>query len=537
MPKRPLALLFLPLLTGAAVFADLPVGPVYPDRFPTLEIAVEPPGLDPQALSAIQAEELELLEDGVTTSGALEVRPFGATERGIALVVAIDASGTMTGKPLAELKQALAGLVEEIRPQDRLALVSFADEFRQEMEFTSDSQQLREVIEGIEARGRITELFKALFKSLELFDEPGLPARRRLVVVSDGKDEGEAYRIEDVIEKARSLSVPVDGIGLTRIDPKYLSQLERLADLSGGFYARASEAADLERRFDDWMERLQATPVASFEAQRLNADGQPHRVGVRWRAEGRVLEGDVQVLMPAPPPPPPPSDEPDEGPGESEDLRPEQWLGVPRTALLVGGLAVFALLLLALWLLRRARRAARIGKEASDLEQESPESTDAGPPVEAPGLMVTEAPEESEEAPSTAARPRRKTQLRTPFAAPADGRPAALLKGIEGALEDKAFGIEEDPFWIGSDEANQLPIDGDDYVSGHHACIRFHEGSLLLYDNGSTNGTFLNEERLEKTPRTLARGDRVRCGRTTFVILAPPDEGASEGATRDDPMR
>ncbi len=517
MPQRPLALLFVSLLTGPAVFADLPVGPVYLDRFPTLEIAVEPPGLDPQALSAIQADELELLEDGVSTSVALEVRPFGATERGIALVVAIDASGTMTGKPLAELKQALAALVEEIRPQDRMALVSFADEFRQEIEFTSDSRQLREVIEGIEARGRITELFKALFKSLELFDEPGLPARRRLVVVSDGKDEGEAYRIEDVIEKARSLHVPVDGIGLTRIDPKYLSQLERLADLSGGFYARASEAADLERRFDDWMRRLQATPVASFEAQRLTADGQPHRVGVRWRTEGRVLEGDVQVLMPPPPPPPPP--------GESAD----QWLGVPRSALLAGGLAVLVLLL-ALWLRRRVRRAARVGEGSPDIEEKSPESTDAGPPVEAPGLMVTEAPGEPEEAPSPAARPRRKTQIRTPFVAPADGRPAAVLKGIEGALEDSAYGIEEDPFWIGSDESNQLQIDGDDYVSGHHACIRFHEGSLLLYDNGSTNGTFLNEERLEGTPRPLARGDRVRCGRATFVILAPPDEGALEGS-------
>lgn len=100
----------------------------------------------------------------------------------------------MSGQPLAELKKALTALAGELRPQDRIALVTFADEFRPESGFTDDPEQLRDAIEGLEARGRTTELFKALFKSLDLFEEPGLPIRRRLVVVSDGKDEGTAYR-------------------------------------------------------------------------------------------------------------------------------------------------------------------------------------------------------------------------------------------------------------------------------------------------------------------------------------------------------
>ena len=531
MTKTPIALLLLSLLTAPAVFADLPVGPVYPDQFPTLDVAIEPPGLDVRALGAVQAEELELLEDGVATSRALAVRPFGATERGIALVVAIDVSGTMTGKPLAEVKKALSRLVEEVRSQDRMTLVTFADEFRPESQFTNDPQQLREVIAGIEARGRTTELFKALFKSLELFNQPDLPARRRLVVVSDGKDEGEAYRLEDVLEKARSLRVPVDSIGLTRIDPKYLSQLERLADLSNGFYARASEAADLERLFGAWMARLQATPVATFKASRLTADGQPHRVGARWRTGSRALEGDIQVLVPSSPPPSPPSALAGE---ETEEPQRADAEGIPRSALVAGGLALLVLIIMvALWLARRTR---------PKIAERPPERT--APPAPSPRPMVVETPREPKEAPAPitvspaavspaavspieqapieqapTSRPRRKTQIRTPFTAPAAGQPAAILKGVDGALAEKTFDIEVDPFWIGSEESNQMPVDGDDFISGNHACIRFHEGSLLLYDNGSTNGTFLNEERVADTPRSLTPGDRVRFGRTSFVLL------------------
>ncbi len=107
MLKKSLFLSTLLWLAGLEVFADLPVGPVYLSHFPEIDVVVEPPGLDPPALSAIAAGDLQLVEDGVPTSQALAVRPFGSLDRALALVVAVDVSGTMTGQPLAELKKAL----------------------------------------------------------------------------------------------------------------------------------------------------------------------------------------------------------------------------------------------------------------------------------------------------------------------------------------------------------------------------------------------------------------------------------------------
>lgn len=43
-----------------------------------------------------------------------------------------------------------------------------------------------------------------------------------------------------------------------------------------------------------------------------------------------------------------------------------------------------------------------------------------------------------------------------------------------------------------------------------------HEGGLLLEDLGSTNGTFVNDKRVERV--TVTQGDRVRVGRVEFVV-------------------
>jgi hypothetical protein len=113
---------------------------------------------------------------------------------------------------------------------------------------------------------------------------------------------------------------------------------------------------------------------------------------------------------------------------------------------------------------------------------------------------------------------RRKTQVRVEFRAPEIGRPSAILIAEEGALAGGSAPIETSPFWIGSEEESDLFIEGDTYLSGYHACIEYRDGTLLLYDNNSTNGTFLNGERLAGAPRPLGIGDRIKVGHSIFVI-------------------
>lgn len=75
---------------------------------------------------------------------------------------------------------------------------------------------------------------------------------------------------------------------------------------------------------------------------------------------------------------------------------------------------------------------------------------------------------------------------------------------------------------IGRDVTNDVVI-GDAEVSRQHARVTRTPGGYVLEDLGSTNGTFVNGERLT-TPRVLNPGDLIALGETvtlTFDAVAP----------------
>jgi predicted component of type VI protein secretion system len=75
---------------------------------------------------------------------------------------------------------------------------------------------------------------------------------------------------------------------------------------------------------------------------------------------------------------------------------------------------------------------------------------------------------------------------------------------------------------IGRDVTNDVVI-GDAEVSRQHARVTRTPGGYVLEDLGSTNGTFVNSERLT-TPRVLNPGDLIALGETvtlTFDAVSP----------------
>lgn len=63
----------------------------------------------------------------------------------------------------------------------------------------------------------------------------------------------------------------------------------------------------------------------------------------------------------------------------------------------------------------------------------------------------------------------------------------------------------------------------DDALSAHHARITFHHGQWWLEDLHSTNGTFLNHEKLTSAVVVIT-GDEFKCGKTVFSIRVDADD-------------
>ena len=67
---------------------------------------------------------------------------------------------------------------------------------------------------------------------------------------------------------------------------------------------------------------------------------------------------------------------------------------------------------------------------------------------------------------------------------------------------------------VGRDSDNQVPVE-DGTVSGRHCALYFREGVWWVEDLGSTNGTWINDRRVQ-APAVIHAGDLLQVGRVSF---------------------
>jgi predicted component of type VI protein secretion system len=99
------------------------------------------------------------------------------------------------------------------------------------------------------------------------------------------------------------------------------------------------------------------------------------------------------------------------------------------------------------------------------------------------------------------------------------------------------FELTKEVTMLGRDVTNDIPL-GDAEISRQHARLTRTPGGMVLEDLGSTNGTFVNGDRLA-SPRVLQRGDMVGLGENvTLMFDAPAPEAAATvmGAAARGPM-
>jgi len=108
-----------------------------------------------------------------------------------------------------------------------------------------------------------------------------------------------------------------------------------------------------------------------------------------------------------------------------------------------------------------------------------------------------------------------------PYQPVSGGRPPAL-RGIEGPYRGQEIHLrlapDQEGFSLGRAPDNALRIEGQ-LVSRHHALIGWQEGQYVLYDQESTNGTYVNGQRI--TQYTLQNGDQIRIGPAVFIFQQP----------------
>jgi serine phosphatase RsbU (regulator of sigma subunit) len=111
---------------------------------------------------------------------------------------------------------------------------------------------------------------------------------------------------------------------------------------------------------------------------------------------------------------------------------------------------------------------------------------------------------------------------------------AHYLVAVEGAAKGTRVEVGAEPVTIGRGAQQTLAFPGDAAVSRAHARVSLLGGEVVVEDLGSTNGTFVDEQRLTQ-PAALRDGSLLRVGQQVlrYERRSPADVRRAEELERD----
>ncbi|MGH8915483.1 MAG: VWA domain-containing protein, partial [Acidimicrobiia bacterium] len=206
--------------------------------------------------------QLAITVDGQPVSN-LEVAPLGESSVPVGVVLVIDTSGSMEGEPIEAAKAAAKSFVSQKRPEDSIALVTFADTAVVLTGFTTNADDLNSRIDGITAAGE-TAFNDGVILGLSLFDSTSSEnLLTNMIVLTDGEDTVSQATAEDALAAVEATDARVFGVALESPDfnPDAVSAV---ATAGNGLFLSTPDPAQLSGLYGQISREISNTLVARF---------------------------------------------------------------------------------------------------------------------------------------------------------------------------------------------------------------------------------------------------------------------------------
>lgn len=238
------ALACVPAVMGATLQAPLVLHAVDTAAFPSVRIGVTlPAGI----ISAGETPTFDVSENGRRVAD-VTVESVSTSRNPIDVVLLVDASGSMAGRPIADARSAAKRFVQSMADGDRIAVLSFGERVDTLLAFTSDRDAAATAIDSLTVRGE-TALYDGVRRAADLASTAA-EGDRYIVVLSDGGDTVSVSDLDAAVQAATDARVPVYAVTLE--SPEYdPAPLQVIAQRSGGKSSAVSDTAALGVLFEE----------------------------------------------------------------------------------------------------------------------------------------------------------------------------------------------------------------------------------------------------------------------------------------------
>ncbi len=281
MSRRVLASLVVAVAAAVATAAPAPRGAELSltetagARFPDRAYALALPDARP-----LTAADLDVRENGEPVQALSVTPPDRAGARRFGVVLAIDTSHSMRGRPLGAAVAAAREFVRQRVPEQPVAVMTFSGSVDILVGFTTDSAAIDRALDAVVQGGRGTRLIDATARAVELIRAARMTSAAT-VLISDGADWGSEASLDAVASAARAAGARVYGVGLNSSHDDF-GALNLLAVQSSGEFSAVSSLTDLARVY----RRLGSRLGHQYLVRYRSTAGPGERVRVQIRVDG-----------------------------------------------------------------------------------------------------------------------------------------------------------------------------------------------------------------------------------------------------------
>jgi Ca-activated chloride channel homolog len=268
-------------------------------RFDTDLVSVDVTAIDStgRPVKNLRPEDFKIFSDGVEQQIAFfQIEKRQGELRPLAIVFALDVSGSMTADEIIRLREALRSFSNYLAEYPvSYAVMTFGMHVKTLQKFTADPRKLDESMERIakdSPSGLSTHTYDAVDDAIRMLVRSAPRTRekrlmkRAVLVVTDGFPVGDTVKPETVIERANAADVTVFVVTLpsySRVMPSSTQtplptplDVSGLAELTGGrnVYANERDYAPLFRALAE--EVSSAYVLAFYPPEEKRRDGQIH---------------------------------------------------------------------------------------------------------------------------------------------------------------------------------------------------------------------------------------------------------------------
>jgi VWFA-related protein len=251
----------------------------------------------------LKAEDFVVYEDGEQQKlDFFEASEEAVMTRPLAVVVAIDTSGSIKPEEIIRQREATESFMKLVRPESVFAVIAFNSDVRVLQDFTSDPKKISQAFQKIGDATGSSRIFGSIDRAISMLKRAprfrsGRRLRRVVIVITDGYDNVNPPDQPDVIRRANDAEVTVYSITLPSYMPGVgpskrimtLLDVSRIVPMTGGMDFSA-DTRDFTPVFKAIAEEIKSGyTLAFYPSEKNRRDGRLHQIRVECKRSGAII--------------------------------------------------------------------------------------------------------------------------------------------------------------------------------------------------------------------------------------------------------